>query len=202
MIETRNLPLIVDLDGTLTPTDTLAESLIKVLRLSPFNLLNFVLWLIKGRAVFKENIAYHSKISVETLPYRKPLLDYLHEEKHKGRQIILATAAHHSVAESVAQHLGLFDQVLATTVSCNLKGSAKLQVIREKIGNNFVYAGDSQADLPIWYAARAAILVDVSANTAKMVRQKVPIECEFHRATAGFSVWSRALRIHQWLKNL
>lgn len=202
MITATNTPLVVDLDGTLTPTDTLVESLVKVVKQSPLNLLRLPFWLMKGRAGFKEAIAAHAGISAEHLPYRQPLLDYLREEKAKGRQIILATAAHHSIADGVAKHLGIFDQVLATESGHNLKGKAKLQAIQEKMGASFVYAGDSQADVPIWKAAQAAVLVDVPSSTAAMVRQGVPIEREFQGDGAGLSVWLRALRVHQWLKNL
>jgi 4-hydroxybenzoate polyprenyltransferase/phosphoserine phosphatase len=202
MTAVANAPLIVDLDGTLTPTDTLVESLVKVVKQSPLNLLRLPLWLMKGRASFKEEIANHAGIAAERLPYREPLLDYLREEKQKGRQIVLATAAHQSIADGVAKHLGLFDQILATEAGRNLKGKVKLQAIQEKVGNIFVYAGDSHADLPIWKAAQAAVLVDVSASTADTVRRNVVIEREFQVDRAGLSVWLRALRVHQWLKNL
>lgn len=203
MITTTNTPLVVDLDGTLTPTDTLVESLVKVVKESPLNLLRLPLWLLKGRAGFKDAIAAHARIAVEHLPYREPLLNYLREEKAKGRQIVLATAAHHSIADGVAKHLGLFDQVLATKAGHNLKGKAKLQAIQETVGEAFVYAGDSQADLPIWKAAQVAVLVDVSAGMAERVRQEVRIEREFQGEGAELSsVWLRALRAHQWLKNL
>ena len=173
MTAVTNAPLVVDLDGTLTPTNTLVESLVKVVKQSPLNLLRVPLWLMKGRAGFKEAIAARTDIAAEHLPYREPLLDYLREEKAKGRKIVLATAAHHTIADGVAKHLRLFDQVLATQAGHNLKGQAKLQAIQEKVGRAFVYAGDSQADAPIWNAAQAAVLVDVSPRTAVTVRQKV-----------------------------
>jgi 4-hydroxybenzoate polyprenyltransferase len=197
-----NTPLVVDLDGTLTPTDTLVESLIKFVKQSPLNLLRLPLWLLKGRAGFKESIAARASISPEHLPYRETLLDYLREEKAKSRQIILATAAHKSIADGVSKHLGLFDMVLATQVGHNLKGKAKLQAIKESVGEKFVYAGDSHADLPIWKAAQAAVLVDVAAHVAAVVRRDVPIEREFPKEDVGPAVWLRALRVHQWLKNL
>ena len=81
------------------------------------------------------------------------MLDYLRAEKALGRQIILATAAHASIARKIAEHLDLFDQVLATESGHNLKGVAKLQSIRAEVGEKFAYAGDSTADLPIWKAA-------------------------------------------------
>lgn len=202
MATLMNRPLVVDLDGTLTPTDTLVESVIKVVKQSPFNFLCIPFWLIQSRGSFKEIIADRARIDAKSLPYREPLLNYLREEKAKGRQIVLATAAHHSIAEDVSKHLGLFDQVLATEAGNNLKGEAKLKAIQEKVGASFVYAGDSRADLPIWKASHAAILVDVSPSIATTVRQSVPIECEFQSERSGCMVWLRALRVHQWLKNM
>lgn len=199
---TRGIPLVVDLDGTLTPTDTLVESVVRLIRTSPLNLLRLPFWLLKGRAGFKEAVAMHVSIPPESLPYRGPLLDYLREEKEKGRPLVLATAAHQSIAEGVSRHLGLFDQVLASRSDHNLKGSAKLQAIRDKVGETFVYAGDSRADLPIWRSAEAAILVGVAPETAAEVRGDTPIEREFPAERVSLAVWLRALRVHQWTKNL
>lgn len=202
MTTVTKAPLVVDLDGTLTPTDTLVESLVKVVKQSPLNLIRIAFWLTRGRAGFKETIAAHASISAEHLPYREPLLDYLRKEKQNGRKIVLATAAHRSIAQDVANHLDLFDQVLATEAGHNLKGKAKLHAIQEKVGQSFVYVGDSQADVPIWKAAEAAVLVNVSGNTAQVVRRDVQIEREFPDEGVGLGIWIKALRVHQWLKNL
>ena len=40
------LPLVVDLDGTLTPTDTLLESILQLLRRSPWDVFALPLWLL------------------------------------------------------------------------------------------------------------------------------------------------------------
>lgn len=196
------VPIVVDLDGTLTPTDTLVELLIKLVKQSPLYLLRLPLWLLKGRAGFKEAVAGHVTISASRLPYRESFLKYLRNEKEKGRRIILATAAHKSIAQGVTDHLGLFDEVLATEGGVNLKGEAKLNAIRQRYGNEFVYAGDSQADIPIWRAAKAAVLVGVTPRIAETVRSSVPIEQEFPKESSGLVVWLYALRVHQWLKNL
>ena len=195
-------PLVVDLDGTLTPTDTLVESVICLVKHSPLNVLRLPVWLARGRAEFKNSIALHASISPALLPYRQDLLDYLKEEKAKGRQVVLATAAHQSIAQGVASHLDIFDKVLASGPGHNLKGQAKLEAIRHLVGEDFVYAGDSRADLPIWKSAQAAVLVGAAADVAAEVRRSVPVEREFSNEPAGAMVWVRALRIHQWLKNL
>lgn len=196
------LTIIVDLDGTLTPTDTMVESVIKIVKRSPLSLLRLPFWLLKGRVAFKAAVATHSDIAVQHLPYREPLLAYLRREKEAGRRIILATAAHKSIAHSVSTYLGLFDEVVATDEGHNLKGKAKLAAIQERVGEEFVYAGDSQVDIPIWKAAQGAILVGVSQRVAQSVRRDIPIEREFPREEISLTVWLRALRIHQWLKNL
>ncbi|WP_323004484.1 UbiA family prenyltransferase [Denitromonas sp.] len=195
-------PLVVDLDGTLTPTDTLLESLIKLLKQSPLNLIWIAWWLLKGRARFKASVAQKVQISAAHLPYRQALVEYLIQQKSAGRRIVLATAAHRSIAEAVAEHLGLFDTVLATEHDHNLKSASKLDAIRARVGNDFVYAGDCAADLPIWNAATAAILVGVPPGTASRLNASVPVECSFPAESGGIAVWLKALRVHQWSKNL
>jgi 4-hydroxybenzoate polyprenyltransferase/phosphoserine phosphatase len=195
-------PLVVDLDGTLTPTDTLLESIIRVIKRNPLDGLRIPHWLLNGRADFKATIAARVGFSAETLPYQQLFLDYLRGEKEKGRQLVLATAAHQSIADSVAVQLGLFDLILASNKERNLKGGVKLAAIREAVGDRFVYAGDSAADLAIWKAAQAAVLVGASPRVARSVRQQTPIEREFPRSSPDALTWLRALRVHQWLKNL
>lgn len=200
--QTPSIPLVVDLDGTLTPTDTLLESLVKVIKQSPINLLRLPFWLLKGRSAFKNSVAEKGGIKVASLPYRADLLAFLHAEKAQGRRIVLATAAHHTIAEGVAQHLGVFESVLSSSATINLKGAVKLAAIQQHVGADFVYAGDSAADLPIWQKARAAVLVGVTSTVGRRVRQTTPIEKTFANEPVGANTWFKALRIHQWLKNL
>lgn len=202
MTNTSTLPLVIDLDGTLTPTDTLLESIIQLGKQHPFDLLKLPFWLMKGRSCFKANIANRSTLSVINLPYRSNLVEYLREQKQSGRQLILATAANSRIADAVAEHLGLFDTVLSSSEHRNLKGTEKLIAIQQSIGTQFVYAGDSKADLPIWKAAQAAILVNTSDSISNTVRKSTPIEQEFRADKFDIKVWLKAIRVHQWFKNL
>ena len=195
-------PLVVDLDGTLTFADTLFESIVVLAKKMPVFLLFMPFLLLRGRAYLKEWIALRVDLPADSLPYRQDLLEYLRSEKERGRKIILATAAHQSIALNVSAHLGLFDQVLASSSALNLKGKAKLQAIQVNVGEDFVYAGDSKADLPIWASSGAAILVGLSASTARSARSLTKIECEFPKQTVTLRDWLRAIRMHQWMKNL
>lgn len=195
-------PLFVDLDGTLTPTDTLLESAFALIRKQPSALLKLPFWLLRGRAALKANIARAARVDASTLPYHTGLLDYLRDQRAAGRRVYLATASHRQTADAVAGHLELFDGVIASDADHNLKGHAKLAAIRAVAGGGFAYAGDAAADLPIWREAQAAILVGTSSRVSDAVRRQTPVEAVFPAARAGLRVWLRALRIHQWLKNL
>src|SRR5579864_5645405 len=63
--ETNNLPLVVDLDGTLTLTDTLTESVIQLVKRNPSNIIRLPIWLLQGRSAFKHKIAARSNFSAE-----------------------------------------------------------------------------------------------------------------------------------------
>src|ERR1700729_3688093 len=125
-------PIVVDLDGTLTATDTLIESLVKLVKQSPATLLQIPFWLLGGRAGFKDQVAARVRLAADRLPYNAPLLAYLRDQKSDGRSLVLATAAHVSIAQDVSAHLGLFDAVLASDGERNLKGRAKLKAIQER----------------------------------------------------------------------
>jgi 4-hydroxybenzoate polyprenyltransferase/phosphoserine phosphatase len=200
----RSIPLIVDLDGTLTPTDTLVELVIKAVKHDPAILLKIPLWLLKGRAPFKQFIAAQAgaHFDAAALPYNQVLLDYLREEKAQGRRLILATAADARIAHSVAAHLGLFDTVLASDGSHNLKGDNKRLMIERTVGQPYAYAGDHAADLPIWKSAAAAVLVGVSPQVERSVREHCVVEQTFPSPSASLKSWMRALRMHQWIKNM
>lgn len=197
-----SLPLVVDLDGTLTPTDTLVESVLLLAKRAPLALCRLPFWLLRGREVLKSEIARRVAIAPDELPYREDLLDWLRAERANGRELVLATAAHRTIAEGVAGHLGLFDRVLASDAARNLKGPHKLAAIRAEVGPAFAYAGDSAADLPVWEGAQAAVLVGASNAVVRTVRARHPVEREFARPAAGLAVWRKALRMHQWTKNL
>ena len=64
------------------------------------------------------------------------------------------------------------------------------------------YIGDSAPDLPLWRAARKAVLVGVSASLAGRVRASVPdAEC-LPVPRAGFAAVLQVLRLPSWIKNL
>ena len=197
------VPLVVDLDGTLLRTDTLHESAIRLLRDSPFDVLRLPLWLARGKAALKRRLATKVGLDPAALPYRGDLLAWLREQREAGRPLVLCTAADRAVAASIAEHLGIFDQIIASDGETNLAGRRKAEALVRHFGPaGFDYAGNSSDDLPVWASARLAIVVDAPADVARRARAQGEVEREFSGTAAGLRTWARMLRVHQWLKNL
>ncbi len=166
--EKAAIALFVDLDGTLIDTDVLAEATLQAVRRNPLFLFQLP-WLVsRGRARFKQEIARRVPVDATLLPYQREVLDYLHACKAEGQTLILATATDQSWAHAVAEHLGIFEAVLASDGVRNLKGKGKLAAIEadchERGWSDFGYAGDAHADLPIWRAARDVYVVAPSGR--------------------------------------
>ena len=121
------LPLGVDLDGTLVKTDTLIESILILLKQQPLLFFAMFWWALRGKAYFKQQIADRVDLPAATLPYHSGFLNYLREEFQNGRKLVLATAANQKVAHAVADHLGIFAELLASDHSTNLSGKRKLE---------------------------------------------------------------------------
>src|SRR5690242_17427836 len=71
-----DIPLCVDLDDTLVKTDTLLESLLLLAKKDFPRLFLLPLWLLKGKAYFKREVARHASLNVTLLPYHAALVRY------------------------------------------------------------------------------------------------------------------------------
>lgn len=200
---TSSCPLVVDLDGTLVKTDLLIESFIALLRRNLLYLVAVVFWLGKGKAYLKRQIAQRVRLDVSTLPYHGGLLETLKVQRAQGRRLVLATAADEQLARRVADHLQLFDTVLSSNGLTNLSGTAKRDRLVTEFGEQgFDYAGNSRVDLAVWSVARQAILVNVGRRLRDAAERVTHVAQIYEDHTSGLWSYGRALRLHQWFKNL
>ena len=188
MADTTNVPLVVDLDGTITRTDLMWDSLALLLRRNPFALFQILFWCRRGRAWLKKQLAARVQVDAATLPYQKRFLDWLRKEKASGRKIILATASDRQMVQPVIDHLGLFDEVLASDGQTNLRRENKRRALVQKFGERgFDYAGNSRDDLTVWRSARMAIVVNASPAVQRQAAdcaEPGPSFCEGFSGTA------------------
>ena len=196
-------PLVIDLDGTLLRSDLLIESGFAFIRDNPTRLFAPLKWLLSGKAVLKGQLARSTPLDVTVLPYDAEVIELLERERTRGRQIVLATASHKIYADQIAEHLKLFDRVLATENTTNLSRQNKRDRLVELFGENgFDYAGNSHDDLPVWEAARDALLVNPEPGVASKAGKIANVVHVVTTKTSQYTTWVKALRIHQWVKNL
>ena len=199
----NNIPLIVDLDGTLIHSDMLHETAVKAARSNPLNLLLMPFWLADGKAALKRQLCVRADVSPELLPYNLELISWLRLEKEAGRKIVLCTASDRVIAESIAGYLGIFDEVIASDGLQNIAGKKKADVLITRFGlHNFDYIGNSTTDLTVWEAAKNSILVNASSKTIRAAMLQGNVIKQFPVRPINVSAIARMLRIHQWLKNL
>jgi len=196
------VPLAVDLDGTLVRSDLLMESLAAALKRNPFAVLALPLWLARGRAALKSELAKRSDVDASLLPYDPAVLRELRRQRAEGRWLILATAADNALAQRVADHLGLFDDVIASDGAKNMKREAKAKALTERFGEGgFDYMGEDRHDVPVWRHAREAYVVGGDALAAEARAAGKPVHV-IARDPARAASLLRALRAYQWAKNI
>jgi 4-hydroxybenzoate polyprenyltransferase len=195
-------PLCVDLDGTLVKSDTLFDGVFQFLRRRPLQLWRLPVWLLKGKAHLKTEVARAAPLDAARLPYNSELLHFLQAQRREGRELYLATGADGPLAARVAEHLGIFSGVLATDPSINLTRTRKLQRLKERFGA-FDYVGNSRADLPLLANAGEAMLANPTPGLRIAMRlRRIPVAHIFmdHRPVARTVL--KAIRMHQWAKNI
>lgn len=195
--------LCVDLDGTLIISDLLWESLIALVRRRPWAVLMLPVWLLRGRAHLKQQLARVAAVDLDVtaLPYRDEVVTLVRGEFARGRRVVLATAADARLASAVANHLGVFSEVLASDGLVNLKGRAKAALLVQTFGaQGFDYIGDSPADIPVWRSAGTSWLAG-HARIAGVANLQA-VHTEAARGSGPVRMVLKALRPHQWLKNL
>ena len=186
-------PLCVDLDGTLVKSDTLADSLMVLARRHPTALLRVPWWTLMGKAHLKSRVASMVTLDVAHLPYNRPLLDYLKHEHAAGRELILATGADGALARRIAEHLDIFDDVVASDGEVNLTGKNKLQHLEERFPDDgFDYIGNALPDLPLLKGARRAMLANPHIGlTGALKNRNITVSRSSWIARASRSRWEK-----------
>ena len=193
---TANEMLVVNLDGTLIRTDLKSEAFWSFMAGSwkpPI-----------GETNDRHDPAKSGRIDVGSLPYNEEVLAFVQRWRMDGGGTALVTTSDQALAEQIADHLGIFDEVHGSADQINLNRRERAQFLEDRFGRRgFAYMGGAAADLPVWKIASRSITVDMPDTLRARVDALGP--GAQHLVTAhDFLGWSylRALRTHQWLKNM
>lgn len=199
-MQEQDVPLCVDLDGTLVHTDLLHESALALLRRNPLYLLVLPLWLLRGKAHLKHEIARRAQPDVALLPYDARVLDLLNEAGDRRR--VLCSASDQRLVDAVAAHVGGFDLVLGSDGRTNLDGPRKAATLVGHFGERgFDYVGNAEPDFAVWSHAREAIVANAGPALVRRLRRDRPVARVLESRPVARAAL-HALRPHQWSKNL
>lgn len=184
-------------------TDTLAEGVLALVRCHPLQVFLLPFWLIRGKAYLKRQVVVSAELEVQLMPANTGLVEFLRKEQSRGRRLVLATGADGVTARLVAERFGFFSEVMATD-GLNLTGKAKRDALVARFGlRGFDYVGDSAEDGPVFAACRMGHAAGKLRALPREVLQGGTLEGPaFHTNSGGAATWVRALRIHQWIKNI
>ena len=199
--------LIVDLDGTLTRSDTLYEAFFKFIKLDFFsNLILSIKWVLKGKLFFKNELSKVVLIDPSKLPFSEEVIDCIKEHKKNKYRIILCSASHERQVKLVADHLGIFDDHYGSTLTRNIKGKDKLAFLVRKLGiEKFSYIGNSKADIYLWQKSKIIYFANCNFLLKRKIRNDFNTCIDLTKCKNfyyQFKEFIKAARIYQWVKNL
>ncbi len=198
----NNTVLCVDLDGTLINSDLLLETFVLLIKRNLIYILMIPIWLLKGKASLKAELAKRINLNPHALPYNKKFLDWLIDQKSIGHELWLCTASNYRLANLIADHLKIFTGVIASDDSHNMSGSEKAKTLVDRFGfKKFLYCGNHAVDLKVWEVSSAAIVVNGSSLLQKKAGNISNIVGVFNASEDKFISLLKALRFHQWVKN-
>ncbi len=195
-------PLVLDVDGTFLRTDMLFECFWAGLGKDPVRVIKCSITGMTRPARLKQALAEIAQLRTDLLPTSPEIKRLAETCLSEGREVLLASASHEGLVRQLAQDHGLSSRVFASDGETNLKGAAKADALVAAFGERgFDYAGNDISDCAIWERSENALIVGhdraIEQSLARIGRT----------ATTYPGGWKkrdliRALRPHQWVKNV
>tara|TARA_B100000900_G_C20440129_1_gene658683 strand:+ start:292 stop:837 length:546 start_codon:yes stop_codon:yes gene_type:complete len=175
-----DVPLAVDMDGTLILSDMSVMSVRRVLTRRPWLIPSVLIKELRGRrAEWKRDLGRLLDFDPSELDYHEAFIEWLTGEHARGRTIILATASDRIVAEQVAAHVGMFSDVMASDNDYNLRDTKKAEALVARFGESgFGYAGNSHHDISVWNRSSQVIVVNPDSGVLDRLGDSVDIVFE------------------------
>lgn len=199
------MTVFVDFDGTLHRSDLLFEQLVRLLPRKPW-MAPRLLWILasQGKAGLKSAATALMPVDGIQLPWNDEVVAFAREAARQGDVVIL-TAGDERAVETIINRQAEPWRVVGSRHGTNLKGQMKAERLQDLCpsGEGAHYVGDSAADIPAWAVSTEASFV--GSHQRKHIYEQKSGKTFTRHFVAERDTWVellRALRPHQWLKNL
>ena len=196
-----NVPLVLDVDGTLLRTDLLYESFWSALGHDFLATLRVVLTHWKRPELLKQALIDIDRHTVELLPVRDAISAMAREAQEEGRAVHLVSGSNQALIDDLAVSFSLPDDHYGSDTKRNLTGAAKAAFLKERFGSGgYDYAGNAKADLASWSEARKVIAVNPDKS---LMREIAALNKPTETVADNWFMKDilREIRPHQWIKN-
>lgn len=194
-------PLVLDVDGTFLKTDMLLECFWAGLGRAPLATLATTFGNLHDIPRLKAGLAEIAVLRTDLLPVRPEIAALALQSRMAGREVVLASASDQSLVQRLAADYGFSPEVVASDGVINMKGRVKADALVAAFGSQgFDYAGDSQADVPVWREAENAIVVGRVIRVDTLVRAGRNLVN--YPGGWRMSRLIKAIRPYQWVKNV
>ncbi len=195
--------LYVELDHTLLATNTFLESILLLVKRNPLFLFCILIWACRGLDHCQKQIAKRIHLDVTNLPYRQHVMTRLREEYEQGRVLALLSGWNLEIAQAVSKHLNMFSLIALRSDLRHFSSPQYQTALDTQAGQGgFIYMTHSQAEHQIWKVAQEVILVKPSGVGFHHQNANKSVEVLEQGKAPSLSVLSKALRVHQWVKNI
>ena len=185
-VDGRARPLCVVLRGGLLRNDLALEAALSLVKRRPTLLLRLPGWRARGRSYFRRQIARRTGPDAEHLPWDDTRLRFLADARAGGRRVVLASDEDPEWVRAVAEHLGAFDDVVTVAEGGDENRDGALA---DALESRFGRGGFD------------VVRADGGDPRTKELAGAV-IEAPRRDAPPATVLMARAVRAHQWLKNL
>lgn len=200
--EAGTVPLVVDVDGTLTKTDLLHEKIIEFIARHPLQSWRLPVWLAGGRAKLKCELADRVDLDLATLPLRDEIVARVRRAQDEGRPVYLASASEQKLVQALADEIGGIAGVFGTDATANAAGKVKAEKLNAAFGpGGYDYIGDRTVDFAVWPSARKVLAVSHSSAFSRRLHRQFPDAEIVVQPRLRAAAYVNALRPHQWAKN-
>lgn len=196
--------LILDLDGTLIRNDLTFELFVLCARWNPFLLIYALFKALGDRPGAKRMLAnrFKEQIDPADLPYQDEVLDLAKQYKNDGHDVELVSGSDETLVKAISDHHG-FSAYRGTEPGKNLTSHNKAAYLRERHGDDFLYAGNSTADYAVWRAGQGGYGINAPSKSYQLKRDDgSEVEVKLLKARRSeLPALIKSLRMHQWAKN-
>ena len=193
--------LVVDLDGALLRADPLHERLFALLKAKPLAVPGLAAAALRGRSALKAAARDEdADFRIGTCPRRPAVERLAREARDAGRSVTWLTRESPATEadDDMTDALGRDTERRRPEPS----PEAEARSLAARHPDGFAYVGRSEADLPLWRAARERFGVDLSPGLRRRAEAEGLGIVELSRAPSLGRAVLRSMRPHQWLKNL